>query len=161
MLFRGNVDTRLAKLASGEAHATLLAAAGLDRLGRTGVGASVPIETMLPAPAQGAVGIETLAANAEMRALLGAIDHPATSACVRAERALLGALGADCRSPVGALAVLDGDGLWLRAEILSEDGAVHSTGEARFAIDASDGATALAAELLAGAQPELRALFAG
>ena len=70
VLFRGNVDTRLAKLASGEADATLLAAAGLERLNRPDVGTPVPIDTMLPAPAQGAVGIECRAEDAAMRDLL-------------------------------------------------------------------------------------------
>jgi len=161
VLFRGNVDTRLAKLAAGEAEATLLAAAGLDRLGRTGVGAAIPVEVMLPAPAQGAVGIETLAANREVRALLGAIDHAATSACVRAERGLLARLGADCRSPVAALAVFDGTVLRLRAEILSEDGSEHVAGDALVAMDAPAEAGALAESLLRDAPMRLRILFAG
>ncbi|MDB5689757.1 MAG: porphobilinogen deaminase [Sphingomonas bacterium] len=161
VLFRGNVDTRLAKLAAGEAEATLLAAAGLDRLGRTGVGAAVPIETMLPAPAQGAVGIETLAANQAVRDLLAAIDHPVTSACVRAERALLARLGADCRSPVAALAVLEGGSIRLRAELLSEDGIEHVAGEILIPADAPDAAGALAERLLADAPMRLRVLFAG
>jgi hydroxymethylbilane synthase len=158
VLFRGNVDTRLAKLAGGEAEATLLAAAGLDRLGRDGIGHAVPPELMLPAPAQGAVGIETLAANEAMRDALAAIDHPATSACVLAERALLAALGGDCRSPVAALAVEQG-GLLLRAEILSEDGAECVAGERRIA--GPDDPAALAHDLLGRASPALRALFAG
>jgi len=158
-LFRGNVDTRLAKLTAGEADATLLAAAGLDRLDRPEIGHAIPIGTMLPAPAQGAVGIETLAANAEVRTALAAIDHPATSACVNAERALLAALGADCRSPVAALATLDGGELLLRAEILTEDGAECVCGETRSAADVG-GPAALARDLLDRASPRLRALFA-
>lgn len=157
-LFRGNVDTRLAKLAAGEADATLLAAAGLSRLDRPDVGAPIPIETMLPAPAQGAVGIETLAANADMRAALAAIDHAPTSACVRIERALLAALAADCRSPVAALAEPAADGAYrLRAEILTEDGGEQSGGEA--IVHGPDEAAALAANLLARASPRLRRLF--
>jgi hydroxymethylbilane synthase len=161
VLFRGNVDTRLAKLAAGEAEATLLAAAGLDRLGRTGVGEAVPIETMLPAPAQGAVGIETLAANRDVRDLLAGIDHPVTSACVRAERALLARLGADCRSPVAALAMIEGGSIRLRAELLSEDGTEHVAGESLIAIDDPAAAGALAERLLADAPMRLRILFAG
>jgi hydroxymethylbilane synthase len=161
VLFRGNVDTRLAKLAAGEAEATLLAAAGLDRLDRIGVGTAIPIEVMLPAPAQGAVGIETLAANAEVRALLAAIDHIPTSACVRAERALLARLGADCRSPVAALAVVEGAMLRLRAEILSEDGSEHVGSEMVLAADAPADAGALAESLLRDAPLRLRILFAG
>jgi hydroxymethylbilane synthase len=161
VLFRGNVDTRLAKLAAGEAEATLLAAAGLDRLGRTGTGAAIPIETMLPAPAQGAVGIETLAANRAVRDLLAAIDHPATSACVRAERALLLRLGADCRSPVAALAVIEGGSIRLRAELLSEEGIEHVAGEILIPADTPGEAGALAEQLLADAPLRLRVLFAG
>ena len=159
VLFRGNVDTRLAKLASGEADATLLASAGLDRLGRGDIGHAIPIEEMLPAPAQGAVGIETLAARADMRALLGAIDHETTNACVTAERALLAALGADCRSPVAALAIRSGAGLHLRAEILTEDGREQRSGEAML-LGVDDVGT-LAHKLLDGASPRLRALFTG
>lgn len=159
--FRGNVDTRLARLAAGEAEATLLAAAGLDRLDRRGVGVSIPVETMLPAPSQGAVGIETRSADARLRGLIGAIDHGATSACVLAERALLARLGADCRSPVGALAVIEGDGLLLRAEILSEDGIEHVAGEATLPLGSPAAAGALAERLLAEAPMRLRVMFAG
>ena len=156
--FRGNVDTRLARLAGGEADATLLAAAGLDRLGRGETGAAVPVTTMLPAPAQGVVGVETLAARDELRVLLEAIGHAPTRLCVSAERALLAGLGADCRSPVAALAEMDAAEIVLTAELLSEDGRLHVVGARRLA-DPGD-AAALAAELLAGAAPELRALFA-
>ena len=160
VLFRGNVDTRLRKLADGEADATLLAAAGLDRLGRSDVGIAIEVGEMLPAPAQGAVGVEARADDAEMRAMLAAIDHAQTSTCVRAERALLAALGADCRSPVAALAEIDGDALRLRAEILSEDGRACEAGEARFATGDADAPAALAARLLAATPPSLARLFA-
>ncbi|MBU3078171.1 hydroxymethylbilane synthase [Sphingomonas quercus] len=160
-LFRGNVATRLARLEAGEAEATLLAAAGLDRLGHPEIGHAIPVETMLPAPAQGAVGVETLAARRELRDLIGAIDHAPTRACVMAERALLAALGADCRSPVGALAVAEADGLWLRAEILSEDGALARSAEARFPADDGAAPARLAAALLDSAPPALAALFRG
>jgi hydroxymethylbilane synthase len=160
LLFRGNVDTRLKKLADGEADATLLAAAGLDRLGRTGVGAAIEVSEMLPAPAQGAVGVEARADDAEVMALLAAIDHAATSVCVRAERAFLAALGADCRSPVAALAELaDATTIRLRAEILSEDGALCEAGEASFAVGDAGGPAALASALLDRAPAALRALF--
>ncbi len=159
VLFRGNVDTRLAKLAAGEADATLLASAGLERLGRPDIGHPIPVTDMLPAPAQGAVGIETLAAREELRAILGAIDDPQTNACVSAERALLAALGADCRSPVAALAVRSGAGLHIRAEIMSGDGAICRSGEAML-LQTSD-AAALAARLLHDAPPALAELFTG
>ena len=159
VLFRGNVDTRLAKLAAGEAEATLLAGAGLDRLGRSEIGHPISTDEMLPAPAQGAVGIETLARSSEIRALLGCIDDETTDACVTAERALLAALGADCRSPVAALAVRSGAGLHLRAEILTEDGSECRSGEALL-LRTADAAT-LAHRLLDAASPRLRALFTG
>jgi hydroxymethylbilane synthase len=161
VLFRGNVDTRLRRLAAGEAEATLLAAAGLERLGRMDVGHAVPVETMLPAPAQGAVGIETLSARDDVRAVLAAIDHADTSRCVLAERALLAALGGDCRSPVAALAVRDGDLIRLRAQIYSQDGRICEAGDATLPVDAPEQAAALAGDLLARADKELRALFTG
>jgi hydroxymethylbilane synthase len=114
---------------------------------------------MLPAPAQGAVGIETLAARDDVKALLGAIDDAETSSCVRAERALLAALGADCRSPVAALATCEGAGMRLRAEIYSEDGREHEAAEMRIA--APEEAGELARVLLARAGPALRAHFTG
>ena len=159
--FRGNVDTRLRRLAEGEAEATLLAAAGLDRLGREDIGHALAIEAMLPAPAQGAVGIEARAGDDAMLALLAAIDDDATHACVLAERALLAALGADCRSPVAALARRDGARIDLRAELLSEDGTHHIAGALSFAADGPDEAGALADQMLATAPPALAALFAG
>ncbi len=156
VLFRGNVDTRLGKLTTGEADATLLAAAGLDRLGRHEVGAVIPIETMLPAPSQAAVGIEARANDSASAALLSAIDHRETHRCVLAERALLAALHADCHSPVAALARIDAGELHIIGELLSEDGAHHVTGEAR-----GEGAPErLAADLLARAPDPVRRLFA-
>ena len=158
VLFRGNVDTRLAKLAAGEADATLLAAAGLDRLGRDGVGRAIPTDTMLPAPAQGAVGIEVLETHQEALIAITAIDDPATSACVLTERALLAAIGADCHSPVAALAALSGEMLTLRAELIAEDGSLFVEGAA----EGTDGALVaaeLAADLLARAPSSVRCLF--
>lgn len=155
---RGNVATRLRKLAEGEADATLLAAAGLDRLGED-VGAV--IEEMLPAPSQGAVGIEVLAENEEIRAMVAAIDHQPTSLCVRTERRLLEALGGDCRSPIAALATLDGEMILLRAEILTNDGREVEAGELLFAADDAEAPARLAETLLSRASPALRRLFAG
>jgi hydroxymethylbilane synthase len=107
---------------------------------------------MLPAPAQGAVGIEALASNDLVRPLLQAINDSPTFACVMAERAFLAALNADCHSPVAAHAQLADGKLWLRAEILSEDGQVCEAGEGNDPL-------ALAANLLDRAPPELRAVF--
>lgn len=158
-LFRGNVATRLGRLEAGEADATLLAAAGLVRLGMTDRGVPVPVDVMLPAPAQGAVGIETLRDNERVRALLGAIDHADTSDCVRAERTVLEALGGTCHSPIAALAQIEGDRIILRAEILSPDGNEHVEATQTFARDDPEAALAIGADLLSRASPELRALF--
>jgi len=113
----------------------------------------------LPAPAQGAVGIETLGDNAPMLAALRAISHADTYDCVMAERALLAGLGGTCHSPIAALACIDGDQTHLRAEILAMDGSEHVSGEARFARDALVEPAALAAALLGRASPALRSLF--
>lgn len=158
-LFRGNVATRLGKLAAGEADATLLATAGLARLGQGDVGAPVPVEIMLPAPAQGAVGIETLAGNDAVRALISAVDDAATSDCVRAERAVLAGLGGTCHSPIAALAVIESGRLLLRAEILSPDGSEHIAERRHIARGDEEAARAIGRELLAAASPALRALF--
>jgi hydroxymethylbilane synthase len=160
VLLRGNVETRLAKLAAGAVDATLLAAAGLDRLGRGEVGVAIPIETMLPAPAQGAVGIECRTDDAATRTLLAAIDDAETSCCVGHERALLAALDADCHSPVGALAMLDHDGVLLRAALYAEDGSAAVAAERIGHRDDALLAPTLAAELLADAPPAVRHLFA-
>jgi hydroxymethylbilane synthase len=156
---RGNVATRLAKLEKGEADATLLAAAGLDRLGHPDIG--VPLDALLPAPSQGAIGIETLANNRAALKLIAAIDHQPTHLCVAAERRLLEGLGGDCRSPVAALATMDGDIIRLDAEILTEDGSEHAVGQRRFACGDNEAPLDLARELLAAAGPGLNSLFSG
>lgn len=158
-LLRGNVDTRLAAVANGDIDATLLAAAGLDRLGRA-VGQPVPTDQMLPAPAQGAVGIETRADDAAATMLIASIDHEETHACVMAERSLLAALAADCHSPVAALASLAGEMLTLRAELLAEDGSARVGGWVEGARHEELGAR-LAVDLLDRAPPQVRRLFAG
>ncbi len=160
VLFRGNVDTRLAKVAAGEVDASLLAAAGLDRLGRFDVGVAIDTDVMLPAPSQGAVGIEARAADDRMRGWLGAIDHAPTHQAVLVERALLAALVADCHSPVAALATPDGAEMVLRAELFSEDGGAHVAGTLRGTIGDGTLAARLAADLLARAPDPVRRLFA-
>lgn len=155
---RGNVDTRLAKVAAGEADATLLAAAGLERLGRPDVGHAIPLDQMLPAPAQGAVGIEARADDRTTRDLIAAIGDTATERCVLTERALLAALSADCHSPVAALATIEAGAIRLRAELLTGDGSEHIVAE-RGGLALPDQAGDLARELLAAASPRLRALF--
>ncbi len=159
VLLRGNVDTRLAKVAAGEIDATLLAAAGLDRLGRRGVGAGIEIDVMLPAPAQGAVGIETRAGDAATTALVRAIADTPTMDCVLAERRLLAALNGDCHSPMAALAVIEDGALWLRAELYAEDGSAWVGGEARGAIGDDGVITGLADDLLDRAPATVRRLF--
>jgi hydroxymethylbilane synthase len=159
VLFRGNVDTRLAKLAAGEVDATLLAAAGLDRLGRPDIGVAIPNDVMLPAPAQGAVGIEARADDARVLGWLAGIDHVDTHRCVLAERALLAALKADCHSPVAALATIQGDRMTIRAELLAEDGSAYISGETADSIDKIS-ADQLARDLLDRAPPAVRRLFA-
>jgi len=156
---RGNVATRIAKIERGEADATLLAAAGLDRLGMNDVGHRIDVEEMLPAPSQGAIGVEVMAGNEDVRALIAAIDHDATHDCVAAERQLLEALGGDCRSAVAAYARIDGGPIWLRAELLAPDGSEVRHGEIRFGPDGHGAPAALAARLLAEASPALRGMF--
>jgi len=159
ILFRGNVATRIAKLEAGDADATLLAGAGLDRLGMSGMGVTIPITQMLPAPSQGAVGIEIRADNSDARALVEAVGHADTFTCVMAERTLLLGLGGTCHSPVAALARLDGGEINLLAEILAPDGSEHVAGSARFAPGDGQAPAALARDLLARASPGLRAPF--
>jgi hydroxymethylbilane synthase len=157
--FRGNVATRLGKLEKGEADATLLAAAGLDRLGSPEIGVALDPEQMLPAASQGAVGIEARNDDTAMRKLLDAINHVPTRTAVEAERALLAALTADCHSPVGAHAYWDGAVLTLTAELLSGDGRDHVRDT--IMVDSADAPAAMARLLLERATPELRALFGG
>lgn len=159
VMFRGNVATRIARVEAGEADATLLAAAGLIRLGEDAVGHDIPLETMLPAPSQGAVGVETVAGNDHVRQLLAAINDADTSDCVRAERAVLLGLDAGCHSPVAAWGRIDAGEILLSAEILSGDGCEHIAGEVRLARGDEASATALGRDLLARASPALRALF--
>lgn len=161
VLFRGNVATRLAKLAAGEAQATLLAAAGLDRLGRADVGVAIPLDVMLPAPSQGAVGIETLSDNGAMLALLATINDGETFDCVIAERAVLKGLGGTCHSPIAALARLKQGQILLRAEILSADGREWVEDAVTIARGDTDAAEDFGRSLLDRASPELRALFEG
>ncbi len=159
--FRGNVATRLAKLAAGEADATLLAAAGLNRLGLHGTGHLLDPDEWLPAPGQGAIAIECRTGDAATRALLAAIDHAPSRAAVMAERALLAALGGNCHSPIAVLTRAEGTELVLRAALFSPDGAERIEGTVRFAASDPDGAGRLADELLARAVPAIRVHFTG
>ena len=159
--FRGNVATRLARLAADEADATLLAAAGLNRLGQTGTGHPLPADQWLPSPGQGAIAIECRTDDAATRALLAAIDHAPTRAALMAERALLAALGGNCHSPIAALTTADGDELILRAVLFSPDGAERVEGTARFAAGDTAGPAQLAHDLLSRAVPAIADHFSG
>ena len=122
-LLRGNVDTRLAKLDRGEYEAIVLAAAGLKRLGlEARQTARLEVEEMLPAPGQGALGIECLAGRAEIAALVAPLADAATTACVRAERAVSRALGGNCSLPLAAYAEAEGATMRLRSLVASGDG---------------------------------------
>jgi hydroxymethylbilane synthase len=157
--FRGNVQTRLRKLEMGEVDATLLAAAGLERLDHPEIGSA--LDELLPAPAQGAIGVEIRSGNRRLEALIEEISHRPTFLCVMAERRFLEGLGGSCHSPVAALATLEGDEIRLRAEILTADGSQCEDLDARFAAEDEDAPRRLARELLGRTGPALRALFAG
>jgi len=158
--FRGNVATRLEKLARGDADATLLAAAGLVRLGETKLGSALDAADWLPAPAQGAIGIECNTDDEEVIALLSAIDHAPSRQHVFHERALLEALGGNCHSPVGMLSQGAGE-FTLRAAIFSADGAERIEGEVTFSAEDRSGPARLAEDLLSRSPPQIRQLFAG
>jgi hydroxymethylbilane synthase len=118
---RGNVETRLSRLAAGELDALIVAAAGLDRLGiEVPDGARLPFDLMLPAPAQGALAIQVRTADARLRSALAVADHAPTRVAVEAERALLRRIGGGCLAPLGALGEVTDGHLRLRAAY--EDG---------------------------------------
>lgn len=162
---RGNVATRLARLESGEADATLLAAAGLGRLGMGDTGAVLDPEQWLPAPSQGAIGVECRAEDGAMLGLLSAIDHAPSRALVMAERALLESLGGTCHSPVAAICEhvegADGAEIVMRAAIFSPDGTARVDGDVRFAPGDLDAPRGLAEDLLLCAPDSIREHFKG
>ena len=126
---RGNVETRLRKLEEGRADATLLAIAGLNRLGLADRATSLLTpEAWLPAVGQGTIAIVARANDTATRARLAAIDDPATSTSLVAERAFLAVLDGSCRTPIGGYAEVDGDGLFFRGIIVKPDGSeFHET----------------------------------
>jgi hydroxymethylbilane synthase len=156
---RGNVETRLKKVEAGEVDATLLSAAGLHRLRMDHVGVALPIEVMLPAPGQGALGIETRADNHDCGMLLKLLDDVETRCAVEAERAFARALGGSCHSPVAALATIEHMEIHLRAEILSPDGKDRVRDQARFGLRDCDQGAELARAMLARAPDSIRQLF--
>ncbi len=152
--FRGNVQTRMRKLDEGVAVATFLAMAGLNRLGLEVGQAAIAPEDMLPAVAQGAIGVERRAADGRVAAMLAAIHDRDTGLRLAAERAFLARLDGSCQTPIAGLALLAEGGLWLRGEILRPDGSEAVAGEIRGA--SGDGAAlgrALAEDLLGRAGP--------
>lgn len=158
---RGNVDTRIGKVASGEYDAVLLARAGLARLGRLDDATEVldPLQ-MLPAPGQGALAIECRTDDTDLVAGLAALDDPATRAAVTAERAVLATLEAGCSAPLGALAEVvegeDGDELWVRAVALSHDGGLSVRMSATGPVaDAAGVGHRLASDMLADGAADL------
>ncbi len=145
--YRGNVQTRLHKLEEGVADATLLAHAGLRRLGyEDKITSLIEIDEMLPAVAQGAIGLQIRDADPEMAALIAPLNHRKTFDCVMMERAFLGRLDGNCRTPIAGLAVMAGNVISFRGMILSPDGAeAHETTRTgpvsdaeKLAIDAAD-----------------------
>jgi hydroxymethylbilane synthase len=151
--FRGNVQTRLRKLEDGVAACTFLAMAGLNRLGMTHVATSaIEAEEMLPAVAQGAIGIERRAGDTRAAEMLAAIHHGPTGHRLAAERAFLAALDGSCETPIAGLAELDGGSIRLRGEILKTDGSDSHADDARGAVeDGPEMGRAMAAALLARA----------
>ncbi len=155
--FRGNVETRLKKLAESVADATYLAAAGLNRLGLSDrVTRLVDTAEMLPAVAQGAIGIEIRTEDGPTRRSVAALDHQESAICVAAERAFLGRLEGSCRTPIAGLARLDGAEIVLVGEVLTPDGRQRHTAERRGrAASALSLGEALADDLLTKAGPAL------
>jgi len=146
---RGNLDTRLAKLDRGEYAAIVLAAAGLKRLGLSArIRALLPVEESLPAAGQAALGIECLASRTDVVALVAPLADSASTACVRAERAVNRALGGNCAIPLGAYAELEGSRLRLRALVASPDGERVARAQAEGDVEAPEALGEHVAELL-------------
>jgi hydroxymethylbilane synthase len=153
--FRGNVQTRIRKLEEGVADATILAMAGLNRLGLTARAAG-PVEGAgwLPAVAQGTIAIACRTDDAVSRERLAAIDDPATSVTLAAERAFLAVLDGSCRTPIGGLATLAGDRLSMRGIIVRPDGSeAHEAARVGGAADAERLGAEIGAELHARGGP--------
>jgi len=150
-LLRGNVETRLAKVAKGEAAATLLALAGLKRLGLEAAATSVlDVREFVPAPGQGAIAITIRTGDSALRAFLAPVLDAATGAALATERACLRVLDGSCKTPIGAHARVEGERLDFHAIVLKPDGS-------RFFETAACGALAEAASLGEAAGQELAA----
>jgi hydroxymethylbilane synthase len=148
--FRGNVETRLRKLAAGEVDATLLALAGLKRLGLADAATSIlSVAEFLPAVGQGIIALETRADDARTRALIAAIDHAESATALACERAFLAVLDGSCRTPIAGHAVISAGTLWFRGLVAKPDGSAQVE-------TARTGAVADAAALGADAGRELK-----
>lgn len=158
---RGNVETRLSKLDSGEFDAIILASAGLERLGLAErITARLGPPDFVPAGGQGAVGIECRTDDADVRAALAVLDDDATSRCVRAEREVSRRLGGSCSVPLAAYAVLEGEGLRLTALVASLDGTTVIRAEATGTDPEAVGGEVAESLLADGAVPVLEAAMA-
>jgi len=147
---RGNVDTRIKKIEEGVCDGVILAAAGLNRLGRTDVVRdAVPADVIVPAPAQGALAAEVRGDRADLKELVGRLDHRATRQCVEFEREFLKAVGGGCSTPLGAYATLTGGALDISIFWSREDGSGARRLHGRCADPAESGkeASRLAAQL--------------
>jgi hydroxymethylbilane synthase len=153
---RGNVGTRLDKLAAGEVDALVLALCGLERLGKADVASEIlSPEEMLPAVGQGALAVECRAGEAELQRLVGPLNDAASAACVAAERAMLAALDGSCRTPIGGLATIANGRLTLNGLLLSDDGTAERRGRGEGAAgEAVEIGTELGLRLRRGAGPE-------
>jgi hydroxymethylbilane synthase len=155
---RGNVETRLKKVESGEVDATLLASAGLKRLDIV-AGVAIPVEVMLPAPGQAVIGMECRTNDTRTQSVLSTVSNEITYNCIMAERAFTRALGATCHSPVAAFCAFDDGDLRMRAQLFSEDGADMVEERAIFDCGDYEPAEALAEKLLGAAPESIRRLF--
>jgi len=155
---RGNVETRLQKVETGEVDATLLASAGLKRL-EIDAGTAIPTEIILPAPGQAVIGMECRTNDTRTQSVLSTVSNGITYNCVMAERAFTRALGATCHSPVAAFCVLEDGDLRMRGQLFSEDGSDMVEDRAAFDCGDCTSPEALARSLLAKAPDSIRRLF--
>ena len=155
---RGNVETRLSKVESGEVDATLLASAGLKRL-EIDAGTAIPTEIILPAPGQAVIGMECRTNDTRTQSVLSTVSNGITYSCVMAERAFVRALGGTCHSPVAAFCAFEDGDLRMRGQLFSEDGSDMVEDRAVFDCGEEERAAELARSLLAKAPESIRRLF--
>jgi hydroxymethylbilane synthase len=155
---RGNVETRLKKVETGEVDATLLSSAGLKRL-EIGAGTAIPTEIILPAPGQAVIGMECRTNDTRTQSVLTSVNNQITYQCVMAERAFTRALGGTCRSPVAAFCVLEDGDLRMRGQLFSEDGSDLVEDRAVFDCGEYKTPEELARSLLGRAPESIRRLF--